>query len=96
MYRGKLGPDEGMLFVFPDTAVRSFWMKNTFIPLDVGYFDADGYLIEYHSMEPDNDRKTYTSSEPALYALEMRRGWFKEKGLKKYAKMTLPEVITGI
>jgi len=96
MFRNSIGKEEGMLFVFPEEKMLSFWMKNTFIPLDVGYFDSQGFFIEYRSMEPDNDQKTYSSSEPAIYALEMRQGWFKEKNIKKYAKMKLPEPVTGL
>jgi hypothetical protein len=91
MFRRSLGPEQGMLFIFQEPATHSFWMKNTFIPLDVGYFDAEGFLIEVHSMEPENEVKTYTSSEPALYALEVNQGWFREKGLKKFAKLKMDE-----
>ena len=96
MFRESIGKEEGMLFVFPQERSLSFWMKNTLIPLDVGFFDSQGYFIEYKSMEPDNGSKTYHSSEPALYALEMRKGWFREKNIKKYAKLELPEPITGL
>src|SRR5688572_21060190 len=39
MYRQKLGEGEGMLFIFPDLGIRSFWMKNTFVDLAIGFFD---------------------------------------------------------
>lgn len=96
MYRNSLGAEEGMLFVFPEAHFQSFWMKNTLIPLDVGFFDSDGFLIEYRSMIPNNDTITYNSSEPALYALEMNKGWFEKKGLKKYAKLILPRPVRGL
>ncbi len=35
MYREEMADDEGMLFIFPDSQIRSFWMKNTLIPLDI-------------------------------------------------------------
>ena len=90
MYRSSLGHDDGMLFVFEKAESQAFWMKNTLIPLDLAYFDAQGYLIEVYTMQPDDGKKTYHSSEPALYALEMNSGWFEKKGIKKYAKLELP------
>ena len=102
MFRTSLGENEGMLFVFPRPArTLSFWMKNTLIPLDVGYFDDQGFLIEVVPMAPepgkaDDDLKTYPSSEPAVYALEMEQGWFKKKGIRKYERLILPYAINGI
>lgn len=95
MYRRSMPYDEGMLFVFPDAAIRSFWMKNTFIPLDIGYFDADGFLIEVHQMEPDDGAKSYVSSAPALYALEMNQGWFEDNDLRRFAELKLPHPLTA-
>jgi len=102
MYRTSLGENEGMLFVFPQTSMQAFWMKNTLIPLDVGFFDDQGFLIEALTMsvdKPDVDpekRPTYNSSEPALYALEMPAGWFKKKEIRKYARLVLPRPIRGL
>lgn len=87
MYRSKLGENEGMLFVFESVDHHSFWMKNTLIPLDVGFFDDQGFLIEVHTMDVDDGEKTYVSSEVSKYALEMNAGWFKKNGLQKYAKL---------
>ncbi len=90
MYRKSLPENEGMLFVFPEEAIQNFWMKNTYIPLDVAFFDKDGYLIEYQSMEP-NSEIIHQSSEPAKYALEMNQGWFKKQNIKRYSKLKLPQ-----
>lgn len=90
MYRRELGVNEGMLFVFPYSRPVAFWMKNTFIPLDVGYFSSEKRLIEVFSMEPDNGQKTYPSTSPVLYAVETRLGWYKKRGLKKDAPLELP------
>ncbi|MCK5999784.1 DUF192 domain-containing protein, partial [Klebsiella pneumoniae] len=45
MGRTRLASDHGMLFVFPDTQPRWFWMKNTLIPLDILYFDGHRKLV---------------------------------------------------
>lgn len=86
MYIHKLKPNEGMLFDFGTESKRSFWMKNTFIPLSIGYFDAQGKLFEIIDMEPVKSEletpKSYPSSKPARYALEMNQGWFMKNGIK--------------
>ncbi len=72
----ELSPLDGMLFVFGNENVRSFWMKDTLIPLDVAFFDADGFLVSKTSMATclDDDCPSYSSEEPAQYALEAPLG----------------------
>lgn len=82
MFVQKLKPDEGMLFVFDDTQILSFWMKNTLIPLSIGFFDQTGKLLQVVEM-PVPSRlvrrpPAYSSRRPALFALEMAKGWFKK------------------
>jgi uncharacterized protein len=81
MYRESLPHDRGMLFVFPDEAVRAFWMKNTRIPLSIAFADAEGVIIAIMDMFPDDGRARYRSGAPAKYALEVNRGWFAERGI---------------
>ncbi|MDX2428081.1 MAG: DUF192 domain-containing protein, partial [Xanthomonadales bacterium] len=45
MFRDSMPPDQGMIFIFPNEAPRSFWMKNTRIPLDIMYFDKDLKMV---------------------------------------------------
>jgi len=95
MYRKKLASDRGMLFVFPSAKILNFWMKNTFIPLSIGFFDSEGVLIEFLDMEPvtseiQTNLPTYSSSRPARFALEVPRGWFKKKNIKPGAKISYP------
>jgi|GEM_PF-1963318 len=72
--------DEGMLFVFPDNDYRSFWMKNTPIPLSIAYIDEDYKIINIEDMEPFMTNGV-PSAAPAACALEMNRGWFKKNGV---------------
>lgn len=95
MHRANLGDNEGMLFVFANEHTLVFWMKNTLIPLDIGFFDAQGLLIAVERMKPDNGVKTYRSPAPALYALEMNQGWFDKNNILKYAQLKLPYEIIG-
>lgn len=83
MHRQKMANDHGMLFIFDKEKILSFWMKNTFIPLSIGYFDSNRKLLEIIDMKPMTsvmDRKTplYRSRKPAKYALEVNQGWFKK------------------
>ena len=75
-----LDPLDGMLFTFTGERDRSFWMKDTLIPLDIAFFDADGLLVSVTSMEPclDGDCPTYPSNGPAQFALEVPRGVFAD------------------
>lgn len=83
MFRKKLKSNEGMLFVFTDEITREFWMKNTLIDLDIGYFNKKNQLIDIQQMAAQNSVMqlsvpTYPSKQPAMYALEMAKGWFKK------------------
>jgi uncharacterized protein len=80
MGRHSLGPDQGMLFVYPDEAPRSFWMKNTPLPLSIAFLDAQGRIVRIADMAP-LDLSPVPSRRPAMYALEMERGWFAAHGV---------------
>lgn len=86
MYREKLSDDQGMLFVFGSPEIRSFWMKNTFIDLSIGYFDQNKTLFQIIDMKATNlmqkDFPSYVSSGPAQFALEVPKGWFGRRGVK--------------
>ena len=90
MHRQQLATDQGMLFVFPGEQVIQMWMLNTIIPLDAGFFDADGVLLNWVSMLPDGGRQIHRSQGPAHYVLEMNRGWFQGAGLASGALLRLP------
>jgi uncharacterized membrane protein (UPF0127 family) len=86
MFRKSLPANEGMMFVFEDEQVRSFWMRNTLIDLSIGYFDKDKVLVDIQEMTPaspmDARPTTYPSAKPAMYALEMNKGWFAKNKIK--------------
>ena len=81
MFRTHLDQDNGMLFVFSDTAVRAFWMKNTLIPLSIAFMDEKGVILNTEEMTPQNLQNTW-SKGPARFALEMNAGWFTKNGVK--------------
>ena len=87
MYRFSLPADHGMLFVFPEPQPLAFWMRNTFIPLSIAYIDAEGRILNVVEMAPRSDA-SHPSRGDALYALEMRKGWFADRGLGPGTRVT--------
>lgn len=81
MHRFSLKPDHGMLFVFREPQQQAFWMKNTYVALSIAYIDDRGRVVNIEDMAPQTEN-THPSSGPALYALEMKKGWFKERGIE--------------
>ena len=93
--RFTLGENTGMLFLFPDARPRTFWMKNTHVPLSIAFIDDTGHIVQIHRMEPDQTDITYHSFQPVRYALEVNQGWFMFHGIKRGDKveMALPTVL---
>jgi uncharacterized membrane protein (UPF0127 family) len=84
MDRTEMAPDHGMLFVFEDDAPRAFWMKNTKIPLDMLFFDADRRLVSVqHDVPPctADPCPGYSSGAPARYVLELNAGQARTRGV---------------
>ena len=87
MFRQSLKDGEGMLFVFEKEQPLGFWMKNTFIPLSIGFFDKARKLVDIQDMKPVESEMTMTppshdSAFDAKYALEVPQGWFKKNKIK--------------
>ena len=80
MHRFSLRPDHGMLFVFEAPQPLAFYMRNTYIPLSIAFLDARGRIINIEDMQP-KDESTHWSKGMAMYAIEMRQGWFAAKGI---------------
>lgn len=70
MFRRSLGKNQGMIFVFPWEAERGFWMKNTYIPLDIIYLDAEATVLNVEQMAA-HDRRSKYSAGAAKYAIEL-------------------------
>jgi len=81
MYREEVPDGTGMLFVFTDNRPRSFWMRNTYVALDIAYIDPSFRVVDIIAMEP-LVTDSYPSAAPAMYALEVRQGWFAEQGIR--------------
>ena len=74
------GTPRGMLFVFPGDLALSFWMRDTFIPLDLAYADATGTIVEVHALFP-LDETPVVSGVPLRYAFEAPAGTFLANGI---------------
>ena len=84
MFRDSMPADEGMIFIFPNEAPRSFWMKNTRIPLDIMYFDKDLKMVSISANTPPcrvSRCPSYPSAGPAMYVLELNAGMASELGV---------------
>ena len=86
MYRTKLAPNEGMLFVFNERAVHCFWMKNTLIPLSIAFIRADGTVTDIDEMDAETENN-HCPRNNGVYALEMSKGWFSSKGIQPGMKI---------
>jgi len=72
---------EGMLFVFPDESPRSFWMRNTILPLDICYLTKSGKVLNVAKARP-YDESPVPSSGSATYVLELKLGMAAKLGVK--------------
>ena len=89
MHRSMLGDDDGMVFVYPDPGGRSFWMRNTLIPLDIGFFSPDGVLSEVRAMNPLDETPITSYSSNIQFAIEMNQGWYHQHDLKPGTRLDM-------
>jgi uncharacterized membrane protein (UPF0127 family) len=81
MFREKLASNSGMVFLFGQPARVCMWMKNTLVPLSVAFLDGHGKILNIEDMQPQTTN-SHCAAGPAVYALEMNRGWFAQKNIK--------------
>lgn len=86
MGRESLDEDRGMLFVYDRDSRKSFWMKNTKIPLSIAYIATDGTIREIYDMEPLSTR-IVDSRYSVRYVLEVNQGAFQRHGIKEGDKV---------
>ncbi len=90
MFRESLPEDSGMLFVFPQDEVLTFWMKDTSIPLSIAYIDQNGVIMTIKNMYPF-DLTPVSSDVPVRYALEMNQNFFSRNAIRVGDRVILPE-----
>ena len=83
MYRSSMDEHQGMWFIFPEEAPRSFYMRNTEISLDIIYFDKDKKVVSIAKNARPYDETSLPSEKPAMYVLEINGGLADKWGIDK-------------
>merc|ERR1719310_1308569 len=94
MFRKHLGDKQGMIFRWSQDGGRSFWMENTYIPLDIIYVNAANKVVSIRQAQP-LDLNGVPSDWPARYAIEVQQGWCAKNGVKVGDEAVLPEFPAG-
>ncbi|HWE46213.1 MAG TPA: DUF192 domain-containing protein [Caulobacteraceae bacterium] len=82
MCRKSMAPSHGMLFEFPQADPQSFWMKNTYIPLDIIYIGRNGRIVSIAANAKPFDESPLSSAGPADGVLEIKGGLSAKLGIK--------------
>jgi len=97
MGRESLGRDRGMLFVYANNQILSFWMKGTLIPLDIIFIDGDSVVVDVQTMRPEHETAPILpitrSAAPARYAIEVNEGVAAECGVEPGVRAELRSLI---
>lgn len=83
MYRESMAENQGMLFLMGDEQPRSFWMLNTYIPLDIIFVGADQRIVKIRENTTPKSTDQVLSIVPAAYVLEVNAGYAKRHGLQE-------------
>ena len=83
MYRSSMDEHQGMWFIFPEEAPRSFYMRNTEISLDIIYLDKDKKVVSIAKNARPYDETSLPSEKPAMYVLEINGGLADKWGIDK-------------
>lgn len=96
--RPALGPDLGMLFVYPRERVLTFCMRDCDMPLDIVFLDSRRRVVQTYTMEVEPDRsgsRGYSSIVPAQYALELRAGEIAARNIRQGDEATFLDLPDG-
>lgn len=88
MFREEMAPNAGMLFLFDREAPRSFWMRNTLIPLDLIFIDSQGMIVSIAHDAVPHDETPIPSGLPAAGVLELNGGTVARLGIKPGDRVT--------
>jgi len=95
MYRTALADGDGMLFVFDETKDHGFWMKNTFIPLDMIFIDEQLLVAGVHANAVPQSTRTLSIGRDSRYVLEVPGGWAARHGVAAGSRVELPGIAPG-
>lgn len=84
MWRREMGADQGMVFLMRNEEPQSFWMKNTYIPLDIIFINSEKEIVTIRrNTEPLSEDQVTSDEKPALYVLEVNAGFADLHGLQE-------------
>lgn len=83
MWRKELPAGQGMLFIFPEEEIQSFWMRNTLIPLDMLFINSAGRIVGIVERAEPRTRTPRSVGRPGRYVLEVPGGWSRTEGLAR-------------
>ncbi len=89
MYRKELPEKRGMLFIFPKEEPRHFWMKNTYIELDMIFLNKDMEVVSVLSHVPPLTTEGRSSEKPAMYVLEIGGGLAAKWGIVPKSRLKI-------
>ena len=92
MFRQSLADGDGMLFVFDQTSEHGFWMRNTFIPLDMIFIGDDLRVVGVHARAVPQSTETVSIGVPSRYVLEVPGGWAERHGVTRGTQVELRDV----
>ena len=92
MNRKSLPDRHGMLFLSDGAKQQSFWMQSTWIPLDIGFFDPMGALLEVRKLHPHEVKPVKSRSENILFAVELNRNAYREAAIELGAKLNVDDL----
>jgi len=91
MYRTSMPEEQGMLFSWPEESIRSFWMRNTCIPLDMLFIARDGTITGIQEQVPVLNDRARSIPCPAAHVLEVNGGWCRRHGVVAGMRVTIED-----
>ena len=82
MNRNEMQENQGMLFIFYSDSMRSFWMRNTLISLDMIFVNSEKKIVTIHKHTKILSEQSYPSSKPAMYVVEVVAGFTDKNNIK--------------
>lgn len=83
MYRSSMPQNAGMLFLMPREDIQGFWMRNTYIPLDMIFVNSNKQIVTIHANTTPMNESSYISTAPALYVVEVNAGYCNKNNIKE-------------